>query len=217
MLTMERFNHTLYIIGGASTALEIRETIDMVKNEYDCIVNVIENGGTCRYSFVEDDGLVEHLIRSIKKSYIIGFVDQKLRAKYRKLMEENGAVPANVVHPKAVISKSAIIGNGNYIAAYSIISSEAKVGDHNLVNLSVTLGHNTDIGNNNIFNPGARISGCAVIEDRCLFGANSFVYQGIHICSDTLIDAMTYLNQNIEEPSICTSNTGMKKYKNRFI
>ena len=60
-------------------------------NFADCIVNVIENGGTCRYSFVEDDGLVEHLIRSIKKSYIIGFVDQKLRAKYRKLMEENGA------------------------------------------------------------------------------------------------------------------------------
>lgn len=216
MLTMELFNHTLYIIGGASTALEIRETIDMVKNDYDCIVNVIENGGTCSYSFVEDDGLIDHLKKSIKKSYIIGFTDQKLRAKYRALMEGNGALATNVIHPTAVISKSATIGNGNYIAAYSIISSEAKIGDHNIVNLSVTLGHNTVIGNNNIFNPGARISGCVEIQDRCLFGANSFVYQGIKVCSDCMTDAMTYLNQDLQEPSMCTSNTGFKRFKNRY-
>lgn len=212
---MEQFNHTLYIIGGASTALEIRETVDMVKNDYDCIVNVIENGGSCPYSFVEDDGLFDHIKTSINKSYIIGFTDQKLRAKYRTLMEENGALPANVIHPTALISKSATIGNGNYVAAYCIISSEAQVGNHNLVNLSVTLGHNTKIGNDNIFNPGARISGCVEIGDRCLFGANAFVYQGVRVCSDCAIDAMTYLNQNLEEPSICTSNTGFKKYKNR--
>lgn len=212
---MEQFNHTLYIIGGGSTALEIRETVDMVKNDYDCVVNVIENGGSCRYSFVEDDGLFDHINKSIKKSYIIGFTDQKLRAKYRALMEENGALPTNIIHPTALISKSATIGYGNYVAAYSIISSESSVGDHNLVNLSVTLGHNTKIGNDNIFNPGARISGCVEIGDRCLFGANAFVFQGVRVCSDCAIDAMTYLNQNLEEPSICTSNTGFKKYKNR--
>lgn len=213
---MEQFNHTLYIIGGASTALEIREAIYLVKNDYDCIVNVVENGGTCRYSFVEDDGLIDHLKRSIQKSYIIGFTDQRLRAKYIELMEKYGATATNVIHPTALISNSAIIGNGNYVAAYSIISSEAKVGDHNLVNLSVTIGHNTDIGNNNIFNPGARISGCVEIGDRCLFGANAFVFQGIHICSDCAIDALTYVNQNIEEPSICTSNTSFKIFKNRL-
>ncbi len=212
---MEQFNHTLYIIGGASTALEIRETVDMVKNDYDCVVNVIENGGFCRYSFVEDDRLLDHIKVSIKKSYIIGFTDQKLRAKYRALMEGNGAFAANVIHPSALISNSATIGIGNYVAAYSIISSESSVGNHNLVNLSVTLGHNTKIGNDNIFNPGARISGCVEIGDRCLFGANAFVYQGVRVCSDCAIDAMTYLNQNLEEPSICTSNTGFKKYKNR--
>ena len=216
MLTMAQYNHTLYIIGAASTALEIREAIEADKKDYDCIVNVIEDGGTCRYSFVEDNGLIEHLKESKKKSYIIGFADQKLRAKYRALMEDNGASPVNVIHPTALISKSAVIGTGNYIAAYAVISSEAEIGNHNIVNLSVTLGHNTKIGDNNIFNPGAKISGCVMIENRCLFGANSFVYQGKNICSDCMIDAMTYLNQNLEEPSICTSNMGFKKYRNRF-
>lgn len=84
------------------------------------------------------------------------------------------------------------------------------------MNISATIGHNTKIGSDNIFNPGTKVSGCVEIANRCLFGANSFIYQGVHICSDCLIDAMTYLNQNLEEPSICTSNMGFKKYRNRF-
>ena len=216
MLTMVQYNHTLYIIGAASTALEIREVIEADKKDYDCIVNVIENGGTCRYSFVEDSGLTEHLKKSKIKSYIIGFTNQILRAKYRALMEDNGASPVNIIHSTAIISRSAVIGTGNYIAAYAVISSEAEIGNHNIVNLSVTLGHNIKIGDNNIFNPGAKISGCVKIGDRCLFGANSFVYQGLKVCSDCMIDAMTHLNQDLEEPSICTSNIGFKKYRNRF-
>lgn len=213
---MERFKKTLYIIGGASTALEIREAIELNSNPYDCIVNVIENGGNCRYSYIEDAELEDHLQRSSEKFYIIGFTDQKLRAKYRELLESNGAIPANVIHPTAVLSKSAMMGVGNYVAAYAVISSEAQVGNHNIVNIATSLGHNTIIGNDNIFNPGTRISGCVEIGDCCLFGANSFVYQGIHVSSNCLIDAMTYLNQDLEDPSICTSNTGFKKFKNRM-
>lgn len=214
---MAQFKNTLYIIGGASTALEIRETIELINSEYDCIVNIIENGGSCRYSFVEDDGLLDHLKNSIQKSYIIGFTDQKLRAKYKALMELNGALPANVIHPTALLSKSASLGIGNYVAAYAVISSEAVVGSHNIINIATTIGHNTIIGNDNILNPGAKISGCVEIGNRCLFGASSFVYQGVRLCSDCMVDAMTYLNQNLDEPSICTSNTGFKKYKNRLV
>ena len=217
MWIMERYNNTLYIIGGASTALEIRETIELTRNSYDCIVNVIEDGGACRYSFIEDKDLEEHLQKSANKNYIIGFTEQKLRAKYRDFMESKGATPVNVIHPTALLSKSASLGLGNYVAAYAVISSEAKVGNHNLVNISVTLGHNSLIGDDNMFNPGSKISGCVEIGNRCLFGANAFVYQGIRVCSDCLVDAMTYLNQNLDEPSICTSNSGFKKYKNRRV
>lgn len=213
---MEQFKHTLYIIGGASTALEMRETIDLIENPYDCIVNVVADGESCRYSFIEDNQLESHLSRSVKKSFIIGFVNQKLRKKFFDLLTAIGAEPAEIIHPRAFVSKSAKIGKGNYIACNAIVSAEAEVGDMNIINLDVTIGHNAIIGNNCIFNPGARISGNCSIGDRSLFGANSFIYQGISVANDCMIDALSYLNQNIEEPSICTSNVaGFKKYKNR--
>lgn len=218
MLIMEQFNHTLYIIGGASTALEMRETINLIDNPYDCIVNVVANGESCRYSFIEDSKLIDHLAISNKKSFIIGFINQKLRKKFYDLLVANNAQPAdNIIHPRAFIAKSAKLGRGNYLACNAVVSSEAELDDFNIINLNVTVGHNAKIGSNCIFNPGARISGNCNIGDRCLFGANSFVFQGNSVCDDCSIDALTYVNQNLEEPVICTSNTGtFKKYRNRL-
>lgn len=217
MWIMERFRHALYIIGGASTALEMRETIDMVENPYDCIVNVVADGESCRYSYVEDSNIVEHLMRFEKRSFIIGFINQKLRKKFYDLMMSYNAELVNVIHPKAFISKSASIGKGNYLGCNAVVSSEAEIGDCNIINLNVTIGHNAKVGTNCIFNPGARISGNCIIGDRCLFGANSFIFQGVSVSNDCSIDALTYVNQNLDEPVICTSNTGtFKKYKNRI-
>lgn len=218
MLIMEQFKHTLYIIGGASTALEIRETIDMVDNPYDCIVNVIADSESCRYSFIKDSHLLNHLSKTDKKSFIIGFANQKLRKKFYDLMIENDAEPAdNIIHPSAIVSKSVQMGKGNYLACNAVVSSEVEIGDFNIINLNVTIGHNAVIGSNCLFNPGARISGNCVIGNRCLVGANSFVFQGVSVCDDCLIDALTYVNQNLEEPVICTTNTGtFKKYRNRI-
>ena len=217
MLIMEQYRHTLYIIGGASTALEMREAIEMVDNPYDCIVNVVADGDSCRYSFIEDSNLKEHLLRSEIKSFIIGFVNQNLRKKFYDLMVSYGAELADIIHPRAFIAKSALLGKGNYLGCNAVVSSEAEVGDCNIINLNVTIGHNSKVGTNCIFNPGARISGNCTIGDRCLFGANSFIYQGVSVADDCLVDALTYVNQNLEYPIICTSNTGiLKTYKNRF-
>lgn len=218
MLIMAQYNHTLYIIGGASTALEIRETIDLIDNPYDCIVNVVADGESCRYSFIEDGKLIDHLRISKKKSFIIGFINQKLRKKFYDLLIANNAEPANnIIHPSAFVSKSAKLGRGNYLACNAVVSSEAELVDFNIINLNVTIGHNTKIGSNCIFNPGARISGNCKVGNRCLFGANSFIFQSKTIGDDCAIDALTYIDRDIEDKKLCTNNIGaLKVYKNRI-
>ena len=213
---MGQFDNTLYIIGSASTAIEIREAVELASHNFSNILNVVENGGSCRYSYIEDKYLEDHVKTSSRRSYILGFTELKLRVKYRNYLESLGVLPVNVIHPRALISKSAKIGLGNYFAANSVVSAESIIGNQNIINIGVSIGHNSIIGDDNVFNPGAKISGNVNIGNRCLFGANSFVFQGILICSDCKIDALTYLNQNLEGPSICTSNTGFKKYKNRI-
>ena len=59
--------------------------------------------------------------------------------------------------------------------------------------------------NHVIINPGARVSGNVTIGSRVLIGSNSFISQGKHIGNDTLIDALTYIDRDIEKNRVCTS------------
>ena len=85
------------------------------------------------------------------------------------------------------------------------------------MNIGVSVGHDAVVGDDCIFNPGARISGHCQIGSRTLFGANSFIFQGRTVGEDCAIDALTYIDRDIEDKKPCTSNVGgMKVFKNRI-
>lgn len=192
---------TLLIIGGSSTALEIRECAELAPERYDEIQNVVGDNEVCQYSYIKDSQLEEKLKSAQNSRFIVGITNIKLKEKFESILMSYGSKPINVIHPTSVISPSAKLGDGNYVGAYAIISSNAVVGDNNLINLQVTVGHDAVIGNNCALNPAARISGNVKIEDNCLIGANAFIFQGLTICHDTQIDAMVYIRENVTAPS----------------
>lgn len=201
---------TLLIIGGSSTALEIRECAELTPERYDEILNVVGDNEDCQCSFIHDFELEDKLKSISNCRYIIGFTSIKLKEKYEALFASQNIKPINIIHPTAIISPSARIGRGNYVGAYAIISSNAIIGDNNLINLQVTLGHDSITGNNCAINPAARISGHVKIGNNCLIGANSFIFQGLTICHDSQIDAMVYIREDVKEPSTIFSKFGSK-------
>lgn len=206
---------TLLIIGGSSTALEIRECADLYyKDQFEAIYNVIGDEEETTLTNVIRDKQLDSFINNKEIAYIIGFTSQKLR----KIFTDKLASCKNVsiVHPSAFISPSAKVDEGSYIGPMAVVSSNAIVGNSCIVNIHVSIGHDSVIGDNCIFNPGARISGHCVIGKRTLFGTNSFIYQGKKIGEDCAIDAMTYIDKDIEDNKLCTSNiSGLKVYKYR--
>lgn len=197
----------LLIIGGKSTALEIYDVVfNYFKDMYSKIVFVIGDNESMHDSFeyIKDSEL-EQYISNHNCCYIISFANHKLRVKFAYLFNNYGISPINVIHPSAIISKSANIGLGNYIAAGSIISFNTTINNHNIINFSCTIGHDVVINDHCIINPGARISGNVEIGSRVLVGTNSMIFQGVKIGNDCLIDALTYVDRNIEDNMICSS------------
>ncbi len=198
----------LLIIGSKSTALEIYDVvINHIQNEYSKIVFVIGDKETmCNsFSYIKDSDITKYVENNNKYYYIISFANHNLRVKFENLLNSYGMTPINVIHPSAIISKSATIGLGNYIAANCVISYNAKIKNHNVINFNSTIGHDTIINNHCTINPGARISGNVEIGERVLIGSNSVIFQGVKIGSDCLIDALTYIDRNIESKMICSS------------
>lgn len=73
------------------------------------------------------------------------------------------------------------IGKGNIIGYSSFISCNVVIGDFNVFNGRFSIGHEAKIGNYNVFMPDVKISGAVDINNGCLFGAGSFVIQGLKI------------------------------------
>lgn len=207
----------LFIIGGRSTAFEIREVIDyFFPTSYHCVYNVISDEEESKLqNTVRDSDLKAFLDASESISYILGITNYKLRVHFKKLFQEVGGEEVNVIHPKACLMPSVKLGIGNYIAANAVISSCAEIGDSNIINYNVTIGHDAMIGNGCIFNPGARVSGNVKIGNNCLLGANSFIFQGLTIGVNCSIDALTYIDRSVADNQMCTSIQGnLRVYKN---
>lgn len=205
----------LFVFGGESTAVEIRETVDRYCS-YRKVYNILPDDKS-----KNDKSLNDRDILSFSEleyvCYIMGFTNVNLKKRIRERMSLLGIPEVNIIHPTAFLSKSSSIGNGNYIAQNVVISSNVKIGNSNIININASIGHDSVIGTDNTINPGVKISGNVTIGDRNLIGANTVLFQGISICNDCLIDALTYLQINIDIPSMISGTSNLKCYKRRFI
>jgi UDP-3-O-[3-hydroxymyristoyl] glucosamine N-acyltransferase len=131
-----------------------------------------------------------------------GVADVELKRTMVQKCLEQGWKPFTVVHPSAVISPSAKLGVGVFIAPLAVISSNAIVGKYGIVHIHASIGHDAMIGEYSAILPGARISGSVTIGDRVLVGSNAVVGAGIKIGDDCQVDALTYVPRDLEAKHI---------------
>ncbi len=200
---------TLLIFGSRSTALEMYDLVQLAYQQHFVeVMFVVGNDEQVETPApqVRDEEL-EALVLTGPHNfrYILSFANQKLRASCVKHMTDLGVQPYSLLHPQALISPSAQIAEGCYIAANVVVSSNAQIAEHCVVNFNCTVGHDTDIAEHVMMNPGARISGNVHIGARTMIGANSFVFQGKTVGADCIVDAMTYVDRDIADKQICSS------------
>ncbi len=199
----------LLIFGGSSTALEVREVAAEFYPQFEDIWHIIGDMEAKKPgSFYTERELPEKIRGANSRfRYILTMSHSKIRESCETLCRELQIRPASIIHPRAFISKTAALGQGVYVAANASISSFAKVASHVSINFNVTVGHDAIINQHTIVNPGARISGNVEIGKRVLVGSNSFIFQGKKIGNDTFIDAMTYVDRDIDTGMICSSKS----------
>lgn len=88
---------------------------------------------------------------------------------------------ATLIHPGAIVSPSATIGNGTVIMAGAIVQAQARIGRHVIVNTGATVDHHAIIGDFAHIAPGAHLCGGVEIGEGALVGCGIGLEPGCRV------------------------------------
>ena len=110
-----------------------------------------------------------------------------------------GATIATLIHPSAVVSPSATVGEGTVVVAGAVINCSAQIGRCVIINTCASVDHDSVIGDYSHIAVGARVSGVASIGEEVFLGAAAAVIHCTSVCSGCVVGAGTAVIRDITE------------------
>ena len=95
----------------------------------------------------------------------------------------------SLIHPAAVVSKTAEIGRGTVVMAGAIINPSARIGDGCIINSNAVVEHDCMVGNFSHVSVSACLAGSVHVGESCFVGAGATVINNISICPRCTIGA----------------------------
>lgn len=92
-----------------------------------------------------------------------------------------GFATPSLVHPSALVSRGARVGEGVFVAPGAIINTGARIADAVIVNTGARIDHDCEIGTATHIAPGATLSGNVTVGRNSWVGTGVSIRQGVRI------------------------------------
>ena len=152
----------------------------------------------------------------IKKDYtpFISIGSNSVRKKvYQKLIRNKIILDINNLHPSAIISNTAIIGEQTFVSAGVIINPQVLISKGCIVNTGAIIEHECRVGDFTHIGPGAVLAGNVSVGESSMIGANSVIKEGIKIGNNVIIGAGAVIINDVSDNLTVVGNPGkIKKY-----
>jgi sugar O-acyltransferase (sialic acid O-acetyltransferase NeuD family) len=185
----------MYIIGASGHAkviIDMLESLGLdIKGIYDKDINI----STCLHYPVNP---MEDFLPGRDKVLIIAIGNNRWRKNL--VLEYNQKVRwGTILHPSAVVSKYADIGQGTVIMAGAVIQANAKIGNHTIINTKASVDHDCSVGDYTLIAPGVTLCGGASVGAECLIGAGATLIPGVEVGDNCYIGAGAVVLRNVKE------------------
>lgn len=188
----------IIILGNGGHSKVIQEMIACMKDQQ--IIAILDD----KYQFMNvDQGImyapisyVEEIITpDVKVVMAIG--NNTTRKSLAKKLKVRADQYLTVVHPTAVISPTATIGNGTVVMPHALINAEAIIGNHCIINTGAIVEHENLIGDYSHISPNATLTGNVSVGVGVHIGASATIIPGIHIGNWSIIGAGSTVIEHI--------------------
>jgi acetyltransferase EpsM len=165
--------------------------------------------------FIDDDqsktSIVGYPVKShssidpIKDQVIIGIGNNKTR---KRLSEINNFRYLKVIHPSALLSNFAEIGEGSVVFHHSVIQTGTKIGTHCIINTSASIDHDCIVEDFAHISPKVTLCGNVKVGEGTHVGAGAIVIPGIKIGKWATIGAGAVIIKDVPDYAVVVGNPG---------
>lgn len=156
-------------------------------------------------------GIFDEYHVDVEDYFVIAFGNCDAKEKVVQRIRNLGGHFITLVHPTAIVARTARIGEGNIIGPASIIGPNAKLGDFNLLTSQSVISHDCKIGSYNFFSS-SLLCGHTQVGDGNYFGVHATTIPDISIGNHNVIQAGMVMNKSVENDT-----TVFYRYKEKII
>ncbi len=198
----------LVLIGGGG---HCKSVIDVAKrmNCFDEIVitdpNINRGAKILGCTVVGIDDCLEELYQQGFENAFVTVGSVKINPLREKIADKVAALGYKfpvIQDPSAIVSDSAIIGEGTFIGKNAVINAETKIGKHCIINTGAIIEHECIIGDYTHISVGTTLCGEVSVGRNCMIGSRSTVIQCLNIGDNCVVGAGAVVIENL--PDNCT-------------
>jgi UDP-perosamine 4-acetyltransferase len=178
------------VMGGGGHAKVVIEAIRAMNHE---VVGVIDAAPAVRtvlgVPVLGDDAALPALRAQGLAHVALGLGDNARRERIGRRARELGFLLPAIVHPSALVSPTARLGDGVVVMARAVVGVDTHLRDMALVNTGAVLDHDNEIGAAAHIAPGCALAGNVHIGARALIGVGSAIRPGARVGADAVVGA----------------------------
>jgi sugar O-acyltransferase (sialic acid O-acetyltransferase NeuD family) len=157
----------------------------------------------------DDDGFLKLIGK--KCEAFVAIEDRLVRKSTVEMLNERRHImPVNAIHESAVISKMALLGHGNLMAARSVLSAMAAIGNHCLIQTAALIEHNAVVGNYVSLGAGCVVGAGAIIENDVFVGSGAVIIAGVRVGKGASVGAGAVVVADVPAKSRVFGNPAAK-------
>jgi sugar O-acyltransferase (sialic acid O-acetyltransferase NeuD family) len=130
--------------------------------------------------------------------FLMGIADPKGKESVVTLLKSKGARFITLIHPTAIVARTASLGEGTILCPLSIVSADAVVGDFVTINSYSGAGHDVHIGDYTTMSAHVDLTGRVQCGRSVFFGTGAKVIPDVSIGDSAMIGAGTLIVRSVK-------------------
>lgn len=168
------------------------------------IKEIVEADGVCHFAgFVEKDDEKAFLDNNAHAAatLALGIGENSVRKNILETIGRDSTFPV-LIHPKAIVAKSAEIGRGSVIMPGAIINPGAVIGEFCIINSGAIIEHDTALADFCSVAPGAILCGNCHLDEGAFIGAGAVLSHGLKAGHWSVLGAGSAAIRDLKENTV---------------